>query len=177
MANGVIEKRAVMAKEIDSLNRSATIDAEVQNGSCVSLSGLSATSGESEVWTAVTPATATIGELWMVASPEVVLTDSKYKGLDPDPRNFTNVSGSIMDVFKPQIGDLILLTGDAVGGTQSTNEYVVATNGELKLQWASAAVSGLSLKVVNDSEYISLGIGAIGTNRVAADLFEVVAVA
>lgn len=177
MANGVIEKRAVMAKEIDSLNRSAVIASAVQNGSCVSLSGKSSTAGEEEVWTAVAPATATLGELWMVASPEVVITDSNYRGINPDPRDFTNVASRVMDVFKPQIGDLILLTDDAVGGTQTTNTFVVATDGELKLQWASAAVSGLSLELVEDDAYISIGTGSIGTNRVSANLFEVVAVA
>ena len=176
MANGVIQKNAVMAKDVDSLNRSATINAEVQNGSCVSLSGYSTTTGQSEVWTAVTPATATLGELWMVATPEVVVTDSKYKGLDPDPRNFTNAANSIMDVFKPQIGDIITLTADAVGGTISTNTFVVATNGELKLQWAASAVSGLSLKL-RETTSISIGTGAIGSHKVTAYKFEVVAVA
>lgn len=176
MANGVIEKRAVMAKEVDSLNRSAKINAEVQNGSCVSLSGYETGTGESEVWTAVTPATETLGELWMVATPEVVVTDSKYKGLDPDIRNFSNPANSIIDVFKPQVGDLIKLTADAVGGTKSTNTFVVATDGELKLQWGAAAISGLSLKL-RDESYISLGTGAIGSHKITAYTFEVVAVA
>ena len=176
MAYGVIEKTKVMAKDVDSLNRSATIDSAVENGSCVSLSGYSTTAGEGEVWTAVTPATATLGELWMVASPEVVVTDGKYKGLDPDIRNFVNASGDIIDVFKPQVGDIIKLTADAVGGTISTNTFAVATDGELQLQWAASAISGLSLKL-RDTDHISIGTGAIGSNKVTAYKFEVVAVA
>ena len=43
----------------------------------------------------------------MAAEPEVVLTDEKYKGLDPDIRNFYNVSGTVYSAFKPQVGDII----------------------------------------------------------------------
>jgi hypothetical protein len=43
-----------------------------------------------------------------------------------------------------------------------------------KLAWASAAISGLSLKLLKTS-YISIGSGAIGTNRVTSYQFEVVA--
>jgi len=176
MANGVIKKVAVVAQNIDAYNRSAKINAEVQNGSCLSLSGLVTTAGETEVWTGVTPATATLGELWMVATPEVVVTDGKYKGLDPDPRNFVNSANDILDVFKPQVGDIIILTADAVGGTKSTNTFVVATDGELKLQWGASAVSGLSLKLREETS-ISIGTGAIGSHKVTAYKFEVVAVA
>ena len=68
------------------------------------------------------------------------------------------------------------MSADAVAGTKSTNGFVVATNAAQKLTWAAAAVSGVSLKLIA-TEYISIGLGAIGTQRVTAYLFEVVALA
>jgi len=45
------------------------------------------------------------------------------------------------------------------------------------LTWAASAVSGLSLHLIDDSDYVSIGLVSIGTQRVALDMFEVVAVA
>lgn len=179
MANGVVIKSLVMAQNVDSLNRVAisadSTPIDVQNGSVGYLDGKSTTAGEGEVWNFKAPVTASLSNLWMAASPEDVLTDGKYKGLDPDPRNFINVKGKTFDVFQPKVGDIITLTADAVEG--SANTYVVATNTKPKLQWAAAAVSGLSLKLIA-TKTISIGIGSLGsTQRVTAYEFEVVAVA
>jgi hypothetical protein len=163
----------VAAKNIDSLNRSAVSAAAYENGSVGYFSGKSSTAGESEVWTMTAPVTAHLYDLWMAAQPEVVLTAAKYKGLDPDVRNFRNEIGEIFSVFKPEVGDLITLSADAVAG--SINNYVVATDTAQKLTWAAAAVSGLSLKLI-ETTYISLATGAINSQRVTTYLFEVCAV-
>ena len=176
MANGILIQSAVMAKDVDSLNRAVVAAVDVQNGSVLNLTGYSTDAGEGEVWSAEAPATATLTSLWMAYSPEVVVTDGKYKGLDVDTRNFVNTSGEVFDAFKPQIGDIVTMTADAIGGTKSTNTFIVATDGELKLQWAAAAVSGLSLSLVDETT-VSIGTGAIGTHKVAAYKFEVVAIA
>jgi len=177
MSYGLVIPRKIAADNVDSLVRSAVSASIYENGFVGYFSGKSATSGEKEVWTMVAPATAHLYDLWMCYEPEVVVTDSKYKGLDPDPRNFVIPAGDIFTTFKPQIGDLISMSADAVSGTQGVNTFVVATDGAQGLTWAAAAVSGLSLKLVDDDDWVSIGLGSIGTQRIAMDLFEVVALA
>lgn len=175
MAYGICLPRKIMAQNVDSLNRSAVSASVYENGWVGYFSGRSATAGEGEVFTMVAPATAHLYDLWMAYEPEVVLTASKYKGLDPDPRNFINAIGDVFSVFKPEVGDLIELSDDAIAGTKSSNTFVVATDGAQALTWAASAVSGLSLLLV-EVTYYSIGLGTIGTQRVATSLFEVVAV-
>ena len=100
---------------------------------------------------------------------------NQYKiGLN-DPRNFTNSKGLVFSAYRPQVGDKILISADGIEGT--ADDYAVVAAGETKLQYASAAVSGLSYKVLDDSAYISIGgASAIGTQRVAAVLLECVAI-
>jgi len=182
MSHGVLVQKKVAAKDIDAFNRSALAGAALDNGNVVTLPtrNTAATRGNEELWDTGQPATgAGLTNLWMVYEPEIVVTvsgSSQYKGIDPDPRNFYTLSGGVCSVFRLQLGDLVLLTADALGGTKSTNGYVVATNGTYELTWAAAAVSGVSLKYIGD-EYISIGTGAIGTQRVTAYAFEVVALA
>lgn len=82
---------------------------------------------------------------WMAYSPEVVVTVSgsnKFKGIDPDVRNFTNLNGDVFSAFKPQIGDILTLTADGIGTTAiGTNTFAVAKNGQYKLDWAATANS------------------------------------
>ena len=181
MANGYVKKNAVSAKTDNAKNRRGVNElVAVQNGSVQQLLSYSTTTGESNVWVASTPtASAGLTNLWMAATEGVVSTTSGtkvYKGLSNDPRDFTNLAGEIMDLFKPVVGDIVEMTADAIGGTKSSNEYIVATAGEAKLQWGSAAVSGLSLKL-KDEQFLSIGLGGIGTQRVTTYRFEVVEVA
>lgn len=179
MAHNILIQRAVAAKNIDSLNRSAVHATEAfDNGNVLSLGAISTTEGEGEVFSAAVPATATLAKLWMVYTPEVVVTVSgtkKFKGIDIDPQDFEVPALSIMDVFKPQIGDILTMTADGLAGTKSTNTFVVATDASKKLTWNATAISGLSLLLLGD-DYISLPAGTIGTQRVAAYKFEVVAI-
>jgi hypothetical protein len=179
MANGVVIPNLTMAQNVDSLNRvaksgeSTTVD--IQNGSMVVLASVSATAGEGEVWLATCPATATLtASLWMVASPEIVVTVSgsnQYKGLDPDPRNFINLKDKTFDAFKISVGDIITLSTDAIEGSKSTNTYAVVADAKYKLQWSAAAISGPSLKLI-ETTYISIPSGTLGdTQRVTAYRF------
>ena len=176
MANGIIEKTAVAATDVCAYNRTVVSAAAVENGSVLNLTTLGVASGEAEVWTGEAPTTGNLTDLWMAASPEVVVTAAKYKGLDPDPRNFTNAIGDMIAAFKPVVGDVIKMNADAVAGTISSNTFVVATNAASKLTWAAAAVSGLSLKL-RKTTTMSIGTGAIGSHKILAYVFEVVAVA
>lgn len=80
--------------------------------------------------------------LWMAYEPEVVVTvtgTKKYKGINPDVRDFYNASGDVFTAFKPQVGDILTFTDDGITGTKSTNTYIVATNGQYKLAWSATA--------------------------------------
>jgi len=180
MSHGVLIPNAVQATNIDALNRSVVCTTtDIDNGSVFSLTGVSATVGQGEVWVAATPATASLTNLWMAYEPEVVVTvsgSSKYKGIDPDVRNFYNIAGDVFTAFKLEVGDIVTISIDGVAGTKSTNTYVVATNNTAKLTWAAAAVSGVSLKLL-ETTYISIADGSIGTQRTTAYRFVVEALA
>jgi hypothetical protein len=170
MAYGVVIKAAVMAENIDILNRvaksgeSTTVD--IENGSVVVLASKSTASGEREVWLATCPATATLAAgLYMVASPEinVVTTASgkQWRNDNPDPRDFINLKDKTFDAFKLSVGDEVILSSDAIEGTKGANTYIVAADAKYKLQWASAAISGISLKLVA-ADNISIPAGTLG---------------
>jgi hypothetical protein len=185
MAYGVLVQEKVMALNIDSLNRSCYSASSIENGmvfnllSKVPAATLSSTG--SEVWLATQPLTGSLVNLWMAYEPEVVVTISgtqSFKGIDPDPRNFVVPTGTVFSAFKPQIGDLLLMTADAITGTpSSTNDWLNATTEDYQLNAATDGLTpgtGLTLKYQATS-YISIGTGSIGTQRVTAYKFEVVA--
>lgn len=174
MAYGVLIPNAIAATNIDSLNRSVVDAAAIENGSAMVMGTKSTTAGLSEVFEVSQPATGSLTGLWMAYSnDEIVLTASKYKGLDPDVRNFRNEAGSVFSAFKPQLGDIITVTADALDGTYDTGTpanttHVNATNAKWKLSWGSSQTSSvLSYKLLKVT-YISLATGAIDTQRVTA---------
>lgn len=181
MANhSVLLPNAIAALNVDSKNRSAVYDADIDNGNLVVLSAYSAAAGEGEVWTALIPSTANgLTGLWMVYEPEVVITlsgSSEYKGLDPNPQHFYTAAGRTFSVFQPALGDIITITAEGLAGTKSTNTYVNATDttGGLKPVWgASQTASVFSMKYLGDT-YLSIADGSIGSQRVTAYKFQVV---
>lgn len=179
MAHAVFHPRALMSKDIDSLNRSAVAEIALDNGNLVVLGGRSAAAGEGEVFAAVAPSTANgLTGLWMVwNTEEIVVTESKWKGLDIDPRNFFTPAGDVFMCFKPQLGDIITITADGLAGTKGVNTFVVATDGSgVKPEWAATAGSGIFAMKLLETTYISIPDGALGSlGRVTAYTFEVVA--
>ena len=114
----------------------------------------------------------------MAFSPEdVVLTDdlgNQFKVGTLDPRAFTNRANVVFSGFKPQVGDLVLISADGISGG-TAKAYAVATNGSSVLAFADNAISGLSFKVV-ETTYISVAsANNIGSQRVTAYLLECVA--
>ncbi len=178
MAYGILIQSQVAATSgNDAAVRWAKCASDVENGSLVQLDGISTDKSEREVWTAKAPETDALANLWMVAEPTVVTTaigGKKFRGLTPDPRDFINHKGEVFTVIKLFVGDIVTLSADAVGGTKGSNKFVVATDGEFKAQWAAAAVAGTSLKLIEET-YISIADGTIGTQRIPAYRFEVVA--
>ena len=169
----------IAAKNIDSFNRSVVAEIEVENGAIFQLNGLSEENGKGEVFKYAAPAEGAISDLWMAYAPEVVVTESgdfKAKGIDSDPRNFANLAGVPFDAYKPQVGDLIQLTAQGFANDfDEAKPYAVAVAGSNKLNWAAAAVEGLSYKLVKKQPVI-IASGSIGSNAVTAYILECVSI-
>lgn len=170
----VLMPTLVAAKNVDSYNASF-IDTEndIENGAIIAAGDYS----EEQVYEVAE--VEDLHNLFMVFSPEdTILTDgagNEYKIGINDPRTFTNVKGKVFSAFRPQVGDKILISAEGIEGDAA--DFAVAEAGKNKLQFASAAVDGLSYKVLNDSAYISIGgATAIGSQRVEAYLLECVAI-
>ena len=179
MAKAILVPTLTAAKNVDIFNRSFVSTADLDNGNVFSKGELSTDANESQVYQTATPATGSLNDLWMAFTAEdVVLTDdlgNQFKVGNLDPRAFTNTAGTVFSGFKPQVGDLIVLSADGINGTIDDETYVVAANGSSKLAPASAAISGLSFKIV-ETTYISVAsANAIGSQRVPAYLLECVA--
>ena len=176
MSHAVIIQNQVAAMNVGAYNRSVSGSNAIDNGNVFWLQAQGTSGSASEVWTVVTPATGSLAGLWMAASPEVPITVDGalvYRGLNSDPRNFYNVAGTPFDAFKPQVGDVITLTADALDSATAA-AFAYATNGSVKLTWGSAvAANALNLRYLA-TKYISIGSGAIDSQRVTAFKFEVI---
>ena len=172
MANAIVVKSRVMAQDVNALNRTGKINAEVKNGQVF-------TCGEcvGSVY-ALTKATNAVKDVWMAHSPEVVLTGGMFLGLDKDPRNFSIQANKPVDIFKLAVGDTITVTADffkAVGNIPDGSKKVVeldASGDFVALASATGSYAGLSLKVVEET-YVVIATGAIGADRVKAWKLEV----
>jgi len=182
MAYSVLVPNQIMAKNVDSLNRSAVCASNVENGNLLVLASKSATAGESEVWTATVPSTsAGLTGLWMAYEPEVVVTvsgSSQYKGLDPNPQNFINLAGDVFSAFKPQLGDIVQITADGLSGTYiagtTTHVNAVDTTGGLQPVWGNSQTASVFSMKLLAVQNLPLATGAIDTQRITAYQFEVV---
>ena len=179
MAKAILIPTLTAAKNVDTYNASFVSEADLDNGNVFSKGELSTEASESQVYQAVTPTTGSLSGLWMAFTAEdVVLTDelgNQFKIGNLDPRAFTNKAGTVFSGFKPQVGDLVLLSADGIEGEASSNDYVVAQDSKSTLKFNTAAIEGLSFKIV-ETKYISVAsANAIGSQRVTAYLLECVA--
>lgn len=172
---GIVLKQSVAAQTDNALNRSVVSATLLENGFIFQLATKSSTAGNKDVFVATVPATSYLSNLWMLAEPPVPLISSR-KGLTSDPREYSLAIGDVGSAYKPQLGDVIKVSDTALAGSAAA--FVVATNAAWQLTYAASAVSGLSFKVLDAADYISLADGAaIGTQREDAVLLECVALA
>lgn len=177
MAKIVLVPSSVAAKNIDTLNQSFLDSSNNYDNGMVFKAG--AYDSANQTYTPAAIGSGELHDVFMAYSPEdTVIVDSmgnQYKIGINDPRNFTNVKGSVFSAYRPQVGDKILISADGITGT--ADDYAIVVAGANKLAYASAAVSGLSYKVLDASAYITIGgASAIGSQRVAAVLLECVAI-
>ena len=170
MSKSVLILSSVMAQNVDSLIKSGVhATANLQNGFVVALGEKSTTTGMKDVYTVATPATATLSsdDFYMVYEAFIPVVNGKYKGITDDPREFEIPKGTVFNMFKPQVGDEIVLT--AVAGTKGENTYIVPANETCQLTWA-ANTTGVSLAFkLEGTTFVS-----IGNERVTAYKFRCV---
>lgn len=184
MTHAVLIPEAIQAMNVDSLNRSV-IDygasaSAIDNGNVFVIDSKHTSGSLTEVFEIKQPTAGSPSNVWMAYSgDEVVVTDSKYKGLDPDPRNFFNAANYVFSAYKPMVGDIILLTADAFSNTFSSHTYAHAVADSFELYWDTndGGLSGLTYKYLA-TKYISLHTSSstIDAQRVTAYELECVSV-
>jgi hypothetical protein len=177
MAYAVLVPEQVAAKNIDTLNANFVSAGAVENGQLLVKGALSADADKSEVFAVAQPTTGNLIGVWMAFNPEdVVITvgSNSYKVGDLDPRNFILPIGVVGSMFKPQIGDKILISADGFSGAKGVSDvYGNATNLQDNLVWGTTQTADvLSFKLLA-TKYISIA-GGFGSQRVTAYQLECV---
>ena len=177
----VLVQTHVMAMDVDALNRVGVAESNVENGTALVCGVQSSNAGQKHVFS-VTPASAVAKDLWMAYSPEVVTTvdgSLVFKGLDADPRHFTNLANKPFDMFKPVAGvDLIQVTKDFFAENYDPDTITGATyveiqaDGSLKADASpTSSFGGLQFKIFA-KEPIIIANGTIGGEAVDAWILE-----
>lgn len=159
MSYSVLIAGEIAAKNIDSLNKFGKANFAVENGHVVALGEKSTAKNEAFVYTVNKPATATLATdiFYMVNEPVDVLVNGKYSGLTDDPREFNIPAGKVFTMYKPMVGDEVVITVDGLAGIKGSNTYVVPADGTTKLTWAADGTGvSLAYKYVGDT-YVSIG--------------------
>lgn len=168
MSYSVLIAGEIAAKNIDSLNKFGKANFAVENGHVVALGEKSTAKNEAFVYTVNKPATATLATdiFYMVNEPVNVLVNGKYSGLTDDPREFNIPAGKVFTMYKPMVGDEVVITVDGLGGTKGENTYIAPADGTTKLTWTDD-ISGVSLAY----KYVGDTFVSIGNERVTAYRF------
>jgi len=149
----------IAAKNIDSLNKFGKATVDVENGHVVALGDKSNVKGENDVYNVnvLTTDTRASDIFYMVNEPVNVLVNGKYSGLTDDPREFNIPAGKKFTMYKPMIGDEVVITKDGIADTEGEKTYIAPAVGDTKLAWTND-ISGVSLayKHVGDT-YVSIG--------------------
>jgi hypothetical protein len=128
MANkGQVLLDRVMATQVGPLY-SVVHTADIENGQICGLGALS--TGERELYTLATPATASLGtmEIVLIASPEVM-----YNAATDDVRAFVIPTGYPARAYGLKPGDTFTVNDSNITGTSAVAKYAIPANGSLKL--------------------------------------------
>ncbi len=169
MAYSVLIAGEIAAKNIDSLNKfGKATNFDVGNGHVVALGYKFNVTGENDVYNVNKPTALATDIFYMVNEPVNVLVNGKYSGLTDDPREFNIPAGKVFTMYKPMIGDEVVITKDGLAGKKEneTYVYVVPANDTTKLTWA-ANIDNVSLAY----KYVGETYVSIGNERVTAYRF------
>lgn len=166
MAKSVVILSSVAANNVDAYVKSGIYEtAALENGNVVVPGDKSDTSGYGDVYEVSLPATASLDSdiFYMVYEAPVPVVDGKYKGITDDPREFEIPKETVFNMYKPQVGDEIVITDDGIAGTKSANTFVVPADDTGELTWSA------------DADGITLGYKLKGTTFVTVGSDRVVA--
>ena len=178
MAKAIVQKTQVEARNVEALNRTAVHTAEIENGMVFLLQNYQNTAPG--VWDLVAPSTGNLSGLWMAFDEGKILVQDAnsevYSGLSKDPGLYTNIANRPFDCFKPQVGDIITMTADAIGNTRTAETLITAVDASLKLEWAGAAGAGLTLTLIDANAKFNIPPKTFGGTVTTGFKFEVTAV-
>lgn len=163
MANTVLVLTRIAADNVDAYNRSAIATVDVMNGEVVTLeTGLSTTAGKPFVFNATPLADVNAHkQYWMACSPEVNVTADGalyYKGINVDPRAYTNRANVEFDVFAVQIGDIVQVSAPFFAANFDPGTVTNATVVEY-----DATNSGFTAKTVATASYEGIQFSILKT--------------
>ena len=150
MAYGVLIESSIQAKDIDALNRSAVGAIAVAGAGLVAVTAPT-TQGEDR-WTITAPVTGALGNLWMAYNPSAKYLTAEgltLAGVSADPRVYTNPANKSLTIFKPKVGDEIVVTVDAVESASQASvvagDFLEPKNGQTtftRIASATGATAG-----------------------------------
>ena len=173
---GYIIETRIAAKNVDSYNRTAQCDENLDGGALVELGEMNG-----DVFTATqVKATGKTG-LWMVYNPSEHYTDvdgKLFAGLSADPRDYTNIKKRPCDVFKPQVGDLIGFTAGNIKegdvGSLAVGSYLEPEAGGQYAKKDSAPTASTTSFLIKQIKTIPMPQSKIGMEEVKVYIAECV---
>lgn len=179
MAYAVITLGEVAATDIGSLNKTVVSGSNLENATLFRTDSISTGSGQGEIYAATQVVTGSLVNVWMAVTPPLpLLTDANgevYRSGSEDPRAFTNPAGYMIDAFKPQAGDRVLMSEDCFSGARGANTYANATTASWQLVWGTSQAGDALCWKYLATKYISIGNPAVASGRVTAYLMECLA--
>lgn len=175
MAYGVMVESQIMATDVGTLNRFAKCTSAVDGGGLVSLAN--PTVQGDDVWTASVPASGTLGGLYMAYNPSekyISVNGKEFANLSVDPRDYTNLANKTFTVFKPKVGDEVIVTIDCVdasGSAAVAGDILESKASQTKLQRIAAltgATAGSTAFKIETVTTLNFPSASIGEDRVKA---------
>lgn len=164
MAYSVIVGLDMMADNVDTKNRFAIAEENINDGCVFRLDEVTKEEGENEVWKVEKPTTGKLKGLWMAYGFAQVQTgvEGGYVLVNQfaDPRAYTNVAGYTFDAKKLEVDDVLLMTADCFTGqyTDNTTKFANATNNSYQFAWGNNQTADVTSLKVLKATYITIGL-------------------
>lgn len=158
--NQIFIPRSVAADNVDALVKTGVAQVALRNGDIVVLGA------KTDGLYALTPFATGATQIGIVYNADVENIEG-YKFGGSDPRKIVFPAGTPVNVFIPQDWDEMAFT--VVAGTADSATYLVPTNGDTALTYATEAPdSGFALKITGTS-FVSVGGERVATVEAVVD--------
>ena len=150
MAYGVVRTDAIKATKAGNIKSGryyvGTTPTAIDNGCIVKLDSL--ISGESDLWKVVAPGAITAGNLYIVATPEIIYDETLKSSGALD--KFQNAAGANITLIPLEVGDTFSISDDCItpinddDGIPAVGNYVTPSTTGVK--WTEIVASSLIQK-------------------------------